>query len=237
MSEGKSRRIYAPRFLGVLALSASFGCLGACGVSINGGDDDDATNKVNGSVQVQAGKPASDVRTVNGSVHIEDNAKANSATTVNGSVHLGPHSSATSLKTVNGAISLDSGAHAADAKAVNGDMTLQQDSDLSGSLVNVNGEITLNSAHVGGGIKTVSGNIKVLGQSHVEGGILVQQPSGTNFFGNQDPTIVIGPGATVQGELKFERKVHLYVSDHATIGTVVGATPISFTGDNPPANP
>jgi hypothetical protein len=48
------------------------------------------------------------------------------------------------------------------------------------------------------------------------------------------PRIVIGPGVTVQGELRFERTVKLYVSDKATIGTVTGATAIPFSGDTPP---
>jgi hypothetical protein len=48
------------------------------------------------------------------------------------------------------------------------------------------------------------------------------------------PRIVIGPGATVQGELRFERPVQLFVSDKATIGTVTGATPIPFSGERPP---
>jgi len=50
-----------------------------------------------------------------------------------------------------------------------------------------------------------------------------------------DPTIIIGPGAQVLGELRFERKVHLFVSDRATIGSVTGATAVTFSGDNPPA--
>jgi len=50
----------------------------------------------------------------------------------------------------------------------------------------------------------------------------------------QVPRIVIGPGATVQGDLRFERTVQLYVSDKATIGTVTGATAIAFSGDAPP---
>jgi hypothetical protein len=235
LSDGISTRASTPRIMGFLTLFACLGCLAACDVSADGGGDD--TNKVNGSIQVAAGKAPADVRTVNGSVRIEDNATANSATTVNGSVHVGEHATATSLKTVNGSISLEAGAHATEAKAVNGDLTLKDNSELTGALVNVNGRIAVNSAHVGGGIKTVSGNISVLGASHIEGGILVQQPNGLNIGNSDDPTIIIGPGATVQGELKFERKVHLYVSDHATIGSVVGATPISFTGDKPPANP
>jgi hypothetical protein len=49
------------------------------------------------------------------------------------------------------------------------------------------------------------------------------------------PRIVIGPGATIEGELRFERVVQLYVSDRATIGPVVGATAIRFSGDAPPS--
>jgi hypothetical protein len=48
------------------------------------------------------------------------------------------------------------------------------------------------------------------------------------------PRIVIGQGATVRGDLRFERTVQLYVGDHATIGNVTGATPIPFSGDTPP---
>ena len=46
--------------------------------------------------------------------------------------------------------------------------------------------------------------------------------------------IVIGPGATVNGELRFEREVNLYVSNRASVGSVTGATAIPFSGDLPP---
>jgi hypothetical protein len=39
----------------------------------------------------------------------------------------------------------------------------------------------------------------------------------------------------VQGDLRFEREVKLYVSDKETIGPVMGATPIPFAGDTAPA--
>jgi hypothetical protein len=51
---------------------------------------------------------------------------------------------------------------------------------------------------------------------------------------NDVPRIVIGPGASVQGELRFARKVQLFVSDKAVIGSVTGATPIPFSGASPP---
>ncbi|HEY2781997.1 MAG TPA: hypothetical protein VGI90_14540 [Steroidobacteraceae bacterium] len=214
----------------IIAAVAVFLAVSGCDISVDG----DGSNKVNGSVHIAAGKAAEDARTVNGSIHVDDNATVNSAGTVNGSVHLGAHSTASSAKTVNGSITLGDSAHVTGAAgSINGDLTLANNSEVASSLTNVNGKINLTAAHVGGGIKTVNGNITITGASHVEGGILVQKPSGISF-NREDPVIVIGPGAVVQGELRFERSVKLYVSDKATIGTVTGATPVTFSGDNPP---
>lgn len=199
--------------------------------------DSDGSHSVNGSLHIASGKEASDVTTVNGSIRIDDNAAVLSAATVNGSIHVGAHATATSLRTVNGSISLGDGVRVSGgAGSVNGELTLGDGADVSGSLGNVNGKISLTAAHVAGGISTVSGDIKIMGASHVEGGILVKRQSGFGFsFGEDIPRIVIGPGATVQGDLRFERKVRLFVSDKATIGNVTGATAVPFTGDSPPS--
>jgi len=206
--------------------------LSACGESKDG----DESTKVNGSIHVPAGRQPGAVATVNGSIHVDENAAVTSATTVNGSVHLGDHTTATSLSSVNGSITLGSGAHVSGGiSSVNGELTLGDGADVSGSLSNVNGKITLTAAHVGGGIKTVSGSMSITGASRVEGGIRVEKPSSELIRLVRDvPRIVIGPGATVQGELHFERTVQLFVSDKATVGTVTGATPISFSGETPP---
>jgi hypothetical protein len=199
-------------------------------------DNGEGTTKVNGSVHVTAGKPAVAVSTVNGSIHVDDNAAITTANTVNGSVHLGNHVTATSLNSVNGSITLGTGTHASGGvSSVNGELALGDGSEVTGGLSNVNGKITLTGAHVAEGIKTVNGSMSITGASHVEGGILVKKPSGELFqIVREIPRIVIGPGATVQGDLRFERSVQLYVSDKATIGPVTGATPIPFSGDNPP---
>jgi DUF4097 and DUF4098 domain-containing protein YvlB len=227
-----SHSVLKRALLPTLAVVAVIFTLSACDGSFDGGD---SSNKINGTVHVAAGQAAGSARTVNGSIHVDDNAAVTSAATVNGGVRLGAHATASSLRTVNGSIVLGDGAHATQgAESVNGDLTLGNDADVSGALTNVNGKIELAAAHVGGGIKTVNGSISIMGASHVEGGILVKKPSGGSFLNSQDPTIVIGPGATVQGDLRFERTVRLYVSDKATIGAVTGATPIVFTGDTPP---
>jgi cytoskeletal protein CcmA (bactofilin family) len=206
--------------------------LSACGYSSDGND----STKINGSIHVPAGKPPGPVATINGSVHLDENAAVTTATTVNGAVRMGPNSTAVSLNTVNGGISLDTGAKVSgSASSVNGDLTVANGAEISGSLSNVNGEIALTGAHVAGSIKTVNGSVSITGASHVDGGILVEAPTGGSLkMGKDVPRIVIGPGASVMGELRFERKVDLYVSDKATIGTVSGATPIPFTGATPP---
>jgi acyl-[acyl carrier protein]--UDP-N-acetylglucosamine O-acyltransferase len=206
--------------------------LSACGESSNG----DESSKVNGSIEVHAGKQPGAVATVNGSIQIDDNATITSATTVNGSVHLGNQATATSLNSVNGSITLGAGAHVSgSASSVNGELNLKDGAEISGSLSNVNGKITLTTAHVAGGIKTINGSMTIVGASHVENGILVEKPSSElPQTVQQVPRIVIGPGVTVQGDLRFERAVQLFVSDKATIGTVTGATAIAYSGDSPP---
>jgi hypothetical protein len=206
--------------------------LSACGESTNG----DESTKVNGSIEVPAGRQARAVATVNGSIQIDDNATITSATTVNGNVHLGNHAAAASLNSVNGSIILGAGAHVSgSASSVNGELNLKDGAEISGSLSNVNGKITLTAAHVAGGIKTVNGSMNIAGASHVENGILVEKPSSELLqMAREVPRIVIGPGATVQGDLRFERTVQLFVSDKATIGTVTGATAIPFSGAAPP---
>jgi autotransporter-associated beta strand protein len=217
---------------GLIAMLAVLATMSACGGSYDGNE----STKVNGSIHVPVGKPPGPVTTVNGSITVDDNAAVTSATTVNGEVHLGSHASAASLNSVNGDIVLNAGAHVTgSASAVNGELELGDGSEVLGSLSNVNGNITLAAAHVGSGIQTVNGDMTLTGASRVEGGILVEKP-GTELLQltHKVPRIVIGPGVTVQGELRFERTVKLYVSDKATIGTVTGATAVPFTGDTAP---
>jgi len=230
--ESHTRPVRRAGVHGFITAMAVMVALSGCGESNNG----DESTKVNGSIHVPVGKQPGAVATVNGSIHVDDNAAVTSATTVNGSVHLGDHATATSLNSVNGSIALGTGAHVSgSASSVNGELTLGDGAEISGSLSNVNGKITLTAAHVGGGIKTVNGDMNITGASHVEGGILVEKPSSELMqIVRNVPRIVIGPGATVQGDLRFERTVQLFVSDKATIGTVTGATPIPFTGDTPP---
>ncbi|WP_266158467.1 hypothetical protein [Dyella silvatica] len=194
------------------------------------------TDKINGAVRVEAGQQAGDVSTVNGGVHIGDGAVIQKASTVNGVVDLGDKVQAREIDTVNGAITVGSSSHVSGTiEAVNGAIHLGKNADVTGKTSNVNGVISLDGAHVGGGLETVSGDILVGANSRVEGGILVDKPGGMFNFNsnNRKPRVVIGPHTVVQGTLEFRREVVLQVSSSAQIGQVIGATPISFSGDQP----
>ena len=208
------------RYIPLAALLALAGCYNMPGGDVTA--DKSGANTVNGSIHVPAGAHSGGVGTVNGSIHIDENATVASAGTVNGSVALGERDRA-------------EGAHVAhDVTTVNGAMTLRSGADVGGPLTNVNGRIALTDAHVAGGVQTVDGDIDVGGGSHIEGGILVKRGGGSWFnFGSRKPRIVIGPGAVVQGDLRFERSVDLYVSESATTGPITGATAVRFAGAAP----
>lgn len=221
------------RYFPLTVLLTLAGCYNMPGGDVTA--DGSGANTVNGSIHVPAGTHSGGVGTVNGSIRIDDNATVASAGTVNGSVALGTHAAADTVGTVNGSITLGEGAHVArEVTTVNGSMTLKSGADVGGPLSNVNGRIVLNDAHVAGGLRTVDGDIEVGSGSHVEGGIVVKHGGGGWFnFNTHKPRIVIGPGAVVQGDLRFERTVELYVSDSATTGPITGATAIHFSGASP----
>jgi predicted acyltransferase (DUF342 family) len=192
-------------------------------------------SRVNGSISIDPHEEAGDVSTVNGSIKVGDHATVNDVSTVNGQIEIGTEVHAKSVSTVNG--DLDVGAHthlSGSASTINGGLLLETAAEVGGGLSSVNGKIRLEAAHVGSGIKTVSGDIEIGKDSHVEGGVLVQKNKYSWFSApSRAPVIVVGPGASVSGTLRFELPVKLYVSDRATIGPVEGATVTTFSGDRP----
>jgi hypothetical protein len=204
-------------------------------VRVQAGQTASSVSTVNGSVTVEEGATAEDVETVNGSVTIERNATVEDAESVNGGISLGANAKAASMDTVNGTLRLAEGAQVAgNVSAVNGSAQLAKGVDIRGELANVNGKMSINGAHVGGGLKTVNGDITIGPDSRIEGGILVEKPNANWFNRNRHlPRIVIGPGAVVEGRLRFEHEVVLLVSDRAKIGPVEGAQAVTFKGDEP----
>jgi DUF4097 and DUF4098 domain-containing protein YvlB len=196
---------------------------------------------INGGVDVSADHPYGEISTINGAIHVEDRAVVGRVHTINGGMTLGTQASAQSLRTINGAISVRAGAHVAGTvSTINGRIALEPAAEVSGHLSNINGQIHLEAAHVGGGIETVSGNIDVGARSRVEGGIWVKKDCSSGFWAwlfaaHCEPSnVVVGPDAIVQGTLRFEHEVKLYVSNRARIGPVEGAKAIVYSGEHPP---
>lgn len=195
----------------------------------------DPMHRVNGSIHLVAGQANGDAATTEGAISIDDKATFGVADAINGDIWVGAGASGKAARAVNGSITLDKGAHLnGEMTVANGNLTLNEGAE-AGSVSNVNGRIIANGAVVDRGINTINGDIFVNGPSRIKGGIHVNRlPTGIVQAAHEPPRIVIGPGATVEGTMKFERTVKLYVSDKATIGSVEGASPISFSGDQPP---
>jgi len=219
------------RALKIAALLPGLVALAACDIEISG------HSRINGAVHVAPGVQTGEVSTVNGAVEIGAKATVTDVRTVNGGLSLGEGASAHSMRTVNGAVELGAESRVSGSvRTVNGALHLARGARVDGALANINGSITVDAAHVVGRLRTVNGSVALLNGAHVEGGILIEKPHGFfNFNSSAPPRVVIGPDVSVDGTLRFEREVRLYVSDRARhIGPVEGATPISYQGDTPP---
>jgi hypothetical protein len=227
-------QLHNVRFTLAVAIAAGVTLAGAPAAAKDYGDID----KINAGIHVDADSTAGSLDTVNGGITVGERSVIRSAETVNGGVRLGAHAQADSVETVNGGIDLGSEALVrGDAESVNGGIRLEARARVAGKAANVNGGIELDHAEVGGGISTVNGDIRVGDGSRVEGGILVEKPGGWGNWSwqkSRPPRVVIGAGAVVEGTLRFEREVELYVHESAKIGTVDGAEAKRYSGDKPP---
>lgn len=195
-------------------------------------------SKVNGSIVAQAGRPYGDLETVNGSITVETGASVEDVETVNGSIRARDDITADSLSTVNGSIRVgERGSVRGNVETVNGSIFVGRGGSVGGDVETVNGAIGLVDVDVGGGIGTVSGDVTVGVGSHVKGGITVNKPT-SNWFpvqlSKRKPRIIVGPGAVVEGELRFEREVTLYVHESARTGAVTGAVATPYSTPRAP---
>jgi cytoskeletal protein CcmA (bactofilin family) len=143
---------------------------------------------------------------VNGGIDIGSGVHADDVTSVNGSVHVGSDGTIDGeLSVVNGRISVDSGT------------TVKRD------VSNVNGEIQISGAEVGGNIETVAGDVVLENGAVLHGDINIEKPGNwSQSWTHNKPTIVIGPGCRVDGTIRIEHEVKLYISNTATVGNVTG---------------
>ena len=192
-------------------------------------------SKVNGGITADAGQKYGDLETVNGGIRVHSRAIAEDVGTVNGGISLEDDAQVRSAETVNGGITAGERVRVASSvETVNGGIRFGFNSRVGGDVTTVNGGITVKQTEVGGQLQTVSGDITVGAKSVVRGGISVEKPSGISFGRQRIPRIVIGPGAVVQGTLRFDRQVELFVHPTAKIGSVAGAKAQSYTDTLPP---
>jgi DUF4097 and DUF4098 domain-containing protein YvlB len=210
-------------------------------VKIAAGSESDGASSVNGSVTVGEGAVVTgDVETVNGTIRIDENATIRDAETVNGALRVSSGVKAEDLSTVNGAIRIDENVTVnGHVEAVNGSIGVAKGSKVSRDVSNVNGEIELAGSEIGGDLSTINGDIKLRDGAVVKGDLLVEKPGGVNW-GNRKtrkPEIVIGPGSQVQGTIRLEREVKLFISESAKVGGVTGTMTmddaIRFAGEHP----
>ena len=152
-----------------------------------------------------------------------------------------------SVHSLSGAITLRRDSRVlGDVETGNGEIFLERGVEVAGKLSNTTGTIRIDGARVTGLVSTTYGDIYIGADSRIDGGILVHKRSviglsfgddfklGIPIGSSTPPRVVIGPGATVGGVLRFKREVKLLVSESATIGPVIGAVPVMVAAEQPP---
>lgn len=217
---------FMKRLLLFLALATAIPCAVAA----------DNIKKINGSISTEAHRTYGNLETVNGSIQLATGVQAGVVETVNGTIGVDNNVQATSIDTVNGHIRAGRNlVLSRGLETVNGGIYVDRGSRIGANVETVNGAIGLVGAVVEGDIETVNGDITVGIDSHVKGGITVTRSSfGLSLTPPRKPRIVIGPGAVVEGTLRFDREVTLHVHDSARIGPVNGASVLRFSTDTAP---
>jgi DUF4097 and DUF4098 domain-containing protein YvlB len=216
----------------LLALALVFAVSGAQAHQDDSGKD---ISRINGGITAEAGHRYGDLDTVNGGITVHKAAVAGEVETVNGGITLDDEAQVRSVGTVNGGITAGERVKVAQgAETVNGGIRFGAGSSIGGGIATVNGGISLKQTVVGGDIETVGGDITLEDKSLVHGGILVEKQRGMSWGKQRIPRVIVGPGSVVEGKLRFEREVELFVHPNARIGSVTGATVQPYTDKLPP---
>jgi len=206
-------------------------------VKIADGAQSAGASSVNGSITVgDKATVTGRLSTVNGSIRIGEDTSIEDATTVNGSLRISSNSKSEDLETVNGGIKIaEQVVVDGEVIAVNGKISLGKGSSVASTLSNVNGDINLTASTVGGDVSTVNGDVSVMEGAVIKGDLVVERPNGSN--NSKPPKIIIGPGSSVEGVIRLEREVKLYISDSAEVGGVEGVMSmddaVRFSGSRP----
>ncbi len=236
------KSVFTVSLLAMLLAVPAFGASVNKSIKIEPGADASGASSVNGSITVGENATVSgSVKTVNGSVRVDEGATIENASTVNGGVRLSDKVRSRDLSTVNGTIRVGEDARVdGEIEAVNGKIKVASGSTVADDVANVNGVIEFSGAEIGGNVTTVSGDILLEDRSTVKGDLIVEKPSNWswNKGKKRKPRIVVGPGSVVEGVIRLEREVELFISESATVGGVEGEMSmddaVRFSGEKPP---
>jgi DUF4097 and DUF4098 domain-containing protein YvlB len=241
MSRVLIKSVITITFLVMLMAVPVYGASVNKSVKVAAGSESTGESSVNGSISVGDGAVVTGgLGTVNGAIRVGDNAQIEDVETVNGSVTISSGVKSGSLSTVNGAVGIGANTTVDGVvEVVNGRITLDTGSSVSSNVENVNGDISLTGSEIGGDLTTVNGNIDLADASVIKGDITVEKPGGWSFGSNKSrmPEITIGPGSRVDGVIRLEREVKLFISESAKVGGVEGEMTmddaVRFSGERP----
>jgi hypothetical protein len=107
---------------------------------------------------------------------------------------------------------------------------------VAADLGNVNGDIELERSEVGGDVSTTNGDVELADGAVIAGDLIEEKPGGWNNSKGM-LRIVIGPGSRIEGVIRLEREVKLYISESADVGGVEGVMSmddaVRFAGKRP----
>jgi len=208
-------------------------------VKIPDGAQSAGASSVNGSITVGDNATVTGrLSTVNGAIRIGEDTSIEDATTVNGSLRISDNSKSEDLETVNGGIKIGEQVVVdGEVTAVNGRISLNKGSSVSSHLSNINGDINLTASTVGMNVSTVNVDFSVMEGAVIKGDLIVEKPNSSRNHKSDKPTIIIGPGSSVEGVINLEREVKLYISESAKVGGVEGVMSmddaVRFSGSRP----
>ena len=194
------------------------------------------SSTINGEINVGAGASVDgDLRTINGRIYLADGAQTGDLTTINGNIRLGDGVHAGQLQAVNGEIQLGNNVVATKLATVNGNIVAGHATQISGNIATVNGNLILCGTRLDGGLSFYNGSVLLADGSMVHGKLTAKKPNRDDQAntGSSEPVVIIGPHASVDGTISFERPGKLYVSDSAVIHDVEGVTAVRFSGPTP----
>lgn len=239
MNKMMGKSIFTTALLLVLLAIPAFAADHNKSVTVDAGAEANGASTVNGSITIGDNAVIDgDAETVNGSIKVGSGVTLGEASTVNGKISIADNVRMGSVSTVNGAVkvgavtSIDGG-----VDAVNGSIRLDNGASVSGGVSNVNGKIELSGSTIGGDVTTVNGDLRLTDGAAVRGDVVVEKASGWGWGKNDRPKVIVGPGSSVDGVIRLEREVELFISESARVRGVEGVMSmddaVRFSGERP----